>query len=270
MINNLVLVGCGHMGYAMLRPWVKGKAAARITVVTPERDTLHGLEAEGVMYAPGADAVQDADVVVFAVRPQILGDVLTGYQKLAGRSLFISIAAGKKLAFYEAGLGAGIRAGIRMVRAMPNLPAKYGEGATLLVKNAAATSADAALSEKLLGVLGKAAWLDNENLMDAATALSGCGPAYFYYLADQLAAVGAGLGLPADLSRDLARQTLLGSATLWRAENESAETLYRNIAVSGGMTEAALSVMQENDALKALLRKALEAAVARGKVLAGG
>lgn len=266
MINNLVLVGCGHMGYAMLRPWVKGKAAARITVVTPERDTLHGLEAEGVIYAPDADAVQDADVVVFAVRPQILGDVLQGYRKLAARSLFISIAAGKKLAFYEAGLGAGIR----MVRVMPNLPAKYGEGATLLVKNANATSADAALSEKLLGVLGKAAWLDSENFMDAATALSGCGPAYFYYMADQLAAVGAELGLPADLSRDLAKQTLLGSATLWRAENESAETLYQNIAVKGGMTEAALSVMQENDALKALLRKALEAAVARGKALAGG
>jgi pyrroline-5-carboxylate reductase len=264
MIKHLVLVGCGHMGYAMLKPWVAGHAASRISVVTPEPQSLHGLEKEGVACVASPSELKEApDVIMFAVKPQVLGEVLQAYKGVAGGALLLSVAAGKQLSFYEGILGASIR----LVRAMPNLAAKVGEGATLLVKNAHATQADSTIAETLLSVLGITAWLESEQQMDAATALSGCGPAYFYLLADVLAKAGTDLGLPAGLSVKLAKQTLLGSAALWREETASAETLYQNIAVKGGMTEAAIETYKKDDALLRLTKQALEAAVTRGKAL---
>jgi pyrroline-5-carboxylate reductase len=268
MIKNLVLVGCGHMGYAMLQRWVETGAAVAIKVVTPNSESLHGLDKKGVQYIQYPTSISSddeaPDVIVFAVKPQILPDVLKDYRQFHAKSLYLSIAAGKTLDFYVDALGGQAR----VIRAMPNLPVKSGEGATLLVRNTFTTRADAATAEQLLSGLGMVAWLEKEALMDTATALSGCGPAYFYLLADLLAKAATELGLPPELSAALARQTFLGSATLWREDNLSAETLYRNIAVKGGMTEAALNVFQDQDALKTLIHKALDAAAARGKTLA--
>jgi pyrroline-5-carboxylate reductase len=265
LMQTLLLVGCGHMGGAMLRPWMESRVADSIYVVTPRPD--HVPVKAGLLQVVAAPDKLPAgfvpDVIVLAVKPQILGDVLPAYKAYAASSLFISVAAGKKLSFYESALGHQAR----VVRAMPNLPAQLGEGATLLVANAAVSEADRAMAENLLAALGKAYWLENENQMDAGTALSGCGPAYFYLLADVLAREATALGLPAVLAQDLARQTLIGGAALWREQPKSASDLYQSIAVKGGMTEAALAALQKDDALKALARQALAAAINRAKVL---
>lgn len=267
MLTHLLMIGCGHMGYAMLRPWVESRAAQRFSVVTPRLESLHGLEAKGVTHIPFASALRPdevPDVVVLAVKPQILDAVLADYRAFAAQSLFLSVVAGKPLALYEKSLGTGAR----IVRAMPNLPAKVGAGACLMVASAGVSEADKKRVTSLMAPLGLSAWLPDESMMDAATALSGCGPAYFYYMTDVLAAVGAGLGLPQALATQLAKQTLLGSAALWTKEDASAKTLYESIAVTGGMTEAALAILQEKQVFKDLMEAALKAAAARGKKLA--
>lgn len=254
------------MGHAMLCRWLETKAVSIITVVTPDKETLRGLEQQGVRYAPDTAALNDApDVIMFAVRPQILGEVLKDYARFSS-ALFMSVAAGTKLSFYEEKLGAQAR----IVRAMPNLTSKYGEGATLLVKNARTTDADKHTAEHLMSALGMVAWLDDENLMNAATALSGSGPAYFYLLADIMGEVGAELGLPAHLAQQLARQTFVGSTRFWQEDvNVPAATLHHNMTMIGGTTKAAIDCLQDKDALKNLMRAALKAAIQRSKELAG-
>ena len=249
----------------MLQPWAANHAAENIWVVTPDGASLRGLQEKGVRhvgYPATLPPDVHPDVIVFAVKPQILEDVLSEY-KAYTQSLFLSVAAGKKISVYENKLGATAR----VIRAMPNLPAKVKEGATLLVANIKATAEDKKNAEKLIGMLGMTAWLVDEDLMDAATALSGCGPAYFYLLADCLGQLGHEMGLPKDLSSMLARQTMIGSAALWKQEDEPAHTMHQNIAVKGGLTEAALAQLMEGDALKNLMRKALLAASERGKKL---
>lgn len=274
MIKNLVLVGCGHMGYAMLRTWVERKAAETIWVVTPEPETLRGYgntlalapaNQAAICHAMMASALPEnlnPDAIIFAVKPQILESVLAEYRRFQ-ESLFLSVAAGKKLAIYTKVLGASAR----VVRVMPNLPAKVGAAASLLVAGKRAKPRDRAIAEMLFSMLGTVDWLPKENLMDTATALSGCGPAYFYLLADVMAKIGAEMHLPLELAARLSKQTLIGSAVLWQQDSESARTLYQNIAVKGGLTEAAILKLQDGDALEKLMRKALKAAAKRGKEL---
>jgi pyrroline-5-carboxylate reductase len=266
MIKNLVLVGCGHIGFAMLQPWVSKHAAENIWVVTPDASSLRGLEQkEGVRHVAYPNTLPPdvkPDVIMFAVKPQILGDVIAEYTQYTD-SLILSVAAGKKISVYESRLGTSAR----IIRVMPNLPAKVGEAATLLVANSQVTLVDIQNTEKLLGMLGTVSWLKDESLMDVATALSGCGPAYFYLLSDILGELGSEMGLPKDLSHVLAKQTMIGSAVLWKQEQAPAHTMHQNIAVKGGLTEAALQELTQGDALKNLMRKALVAASERGKKL---
>ena len=166
------------MGFAMLQPWVLKHAAENIWVITPDANSLHGLQEKGVRHVAYPNTLPPdvrPDVIMFAVKPQILEDVIAEYTPYK-ESLFLSVAAGKKISVYEKKLGSDVR----IVRVMPNLPAKVGEAATLLVANSQVTMVDIQDTEKLLGMLGTTAWLKDESLMDVATALSGCGPAYFY------------------------------------------------------------------------------------------
>lgn len=254
------------MGFAMLQPWVAKHAAENIWVVTPDTASLRGMqEKEGVRHVAYPNTLPSdviPDVIMFAVKPQMLEDVIAEYT-LYKNSLILSVAAGKSISVYEKKLSPNAR----IVRVMPNLPAKVGEAATLLVANSQVTMVDIQNTEKLLGMLGTTAWLKDESLMDVATALSGCGPAYFYLLSDILGELGHELGLPKDLSAALAKQTMIGSAALWKQEMMPAHTMHQNIAVKGGLTEAALLELTQNDAFKGLMRKALVAAVERGKKL---
>ncbi|MBI3418522.1 MAG: pyrroline-5-carboxylate reductase [Proteobacteria bacterium] len=264
MISDLVLIGCGHMGSAMLVPWLEKKAARKIWVIEPNRNPLH--EARGATFCASARELPtafDPEVIVVAVKPQGLEQVLADYKKYAGRSLFLTIAAGQKLATYEKVLGAETR----LVRAMPNLAAKVREAVILLVGGKNASPDDRKRAEYLFSQLGKTFWVNDEDLIDVGTVLSGCGPAYFYLLAHVMAESGAALGLEPELAQNLARQTLIGSAAFAQEATASLETLYQSVAVKGGMTEAAVTVLQENQGLQNLMKKALDAAVERGRKL---
>jgi pyrroline-5-carboxylate reductase len=179
-------------------------------------------------------------------------------------ALFLSIAAGKTLATFSEALGADAA----IVRAMPNTPAAIGKGITVCVAGGTASEAQRDLCTALLESVGTVAWIDNERLMDAVTALSGSGPAYVFYLIECMAAAGQAVGLPPELADMLARQTVAGAGALVEAsETESTATLRRNVTSPNGTTEAALNVLMGENGLAPLLRHAIEAAARRSKEL---
>src|SRR5579875_357353 len=205
-LDTLVLVGCGKMGSAMLRGWLKGGAAAHYVVVEPAGAPAEFAETAGISWHRAPDALPEEmrpEVVVLAVKPQIIDGVLPAYRRwVRPETLFLSIAAGKTMAGIARHLGPAA-----LVRAMPNTPAAIGRGITV-------ACAGARVSERLLAAIGESAWVDDEALMDAVTAVSGSGPAYVFLLIEALARAGAAEGLPAALALRLARSTVAGAGEL--------------------------------------------------------
>jgi pyrroline-5-carboxylate reductase len=255
------------MGSAMLAGWLdKGLAASAIIVVEPDDDAASRIRdnhPEITIVSDAADMGRVPSVVVLAVKPQTMGAVLPTVAAYSD-ALFLSIAAGKTLATFSEALGAEAA----IVRAMPNTPAAIGKGITVCVAGATATEAQRNLCTTLLEAVGTVAWIDNERLMDAVTALSGSGPAYVFYLIECMAAAGQAVGLPPELADMLARQTVAGAGALVEAsETESTATLRRNVTSPNGTTEAALNVLMGENGLAPLLRHAIEAAARRSKEL---
>jgi pyrroline-5-carboxylate reductase len=262
---KLLLVGCGKMGGAMLARWADLNLCEQIVVVEP--NVAASLPAP-ITVLKSAQEIPDnftADIVVFAVKPQSLQALIKDYARFGG-ALFISIAAGVKISFFEEHLGKNCA----IVRAMPNTPAAIGQGATAAIANKNVGAENKSAAEKLLSATGLLCWVDNENLMNAVTALSGSGPAYVFLLIEEMARAGAALGLPADAAAQLARQTVIGSAALAAQEKTTdAATLRQNVTSPGGTTEAALNVLMGDSGLRELMHRALAAAEKRGRELAG-
>jgi len=210
------------------------------------------------------DRAFQPDVVVLAVKPQVMADVAPAYARF-NTGVFLSIAAGKKLAFFENLLG-----DVAIVRAMPNTPAAVQAGITVCVANARVDAARRAACQVLLESVGEVAWIEDEALMDAVTAVSGSGPAYVFLLAEVMAKAGVAAGLPEDLATKLARTTVWGAGQLLNQSPESSEQLRINVTSPGGTTAAALAVlMQEGQGFAELMTEAVAAATRRGKELAG-
>jgi pyrroline-5-carboxylate reductase len=260
MSPSLVLVGCGKMGGALLEGWLdRGIEGAGITVVEPNAGALSGATQRGVVVVPSAEAIsadRRPDVVAFAVKPQMMD---------AAAPVFLSIAAGKPIAYFERHLGAGAA----VVRAMPNTPAAVRRGMTVACANGPVGEAQRRLCDELLGAVGEVAWVDDEAHLDAVTALSGGGPAYVFLLVEGLAQAGVDAGLPADLALRLARVTVAGSGELLHRSSEAPAVLRQNVTSPGGTTAEALKVLMEPDGWQALLSKAIAAATARSRELAG-
>ncbi len=277
MTPRLALVGCGKMGEALLAGWLAADMTADdIVVVEPDLTTAAALhERYGVAVVAGADSLAAEDpprgAIVFAVKPQALAAVADAYACYAASDcVFLSIAAGRTIASLQPRLGAAAA----VVRAMPNTPAAVGRGASVACANARTSAEQRALCQRLLGAVGTVAWVDDEALLDAVTALSGSGPAYVFYLVECLAEAGAAAGLPRDLAESLARETVTGAGELLHRSPESAAILRRNVTSPGGTTAAALAVlMGEGDdkvgagGLAALLAAAVEAATRRARAL---
>lgn len=267
MHGPLLLVGCGKMGGALLDGWLaRGMSAANITVVEP------GHELMAAAARRGANAVLDADrlsasyrpeVIVLAVKPQAMDSVARVYGRFADRSCFLSIAAGRGISGLQRIFGPNTA----IVRAMPNLPAAVGRGITVACPNSRVTAAMRAACDELLAAVGEVAWIADEDLIDAVTALSGSGPAYVFLLIEAMAAAGAAIGLPADLALRLARATVCGAGELAYRSSEPAAQLRRNVTSPGGTTEAALKVLMAADGLEPLLVRALTAARDRARQL---
>jgi pyrroline-5-carboxylate reductase len=265
--GTLVLVGCGKMGSALLRGWITGAAAARFAVVEPdgERSELSGTAGVSWFRSPeeiSEDAAPAA--VVFAVKPQIIDDVLPGYRRWAGaQTLFVSIVAGKTIAGITHRLGAA-----PVVRTMPNTPAAIGRGITVACANARVSAEQRLLCDRLLTAVGETAWVEDEALLDAVTAVSGSGPAYVFLLIEALARAAEAAGLPPELALRLARATVAGSSELARIASESPAQLRENVTSPGGTTRAALDILMATDGLLPLIGRAVAAATARSRELA--
>ncbi len=267
--GTLVLVGAGKMGGAMLEGWLKGGAApARIAVLDPvvsdEMRTLLG--AHGIRLNPRVAEIIDAEVVVIAVKPQVMEEVLPPLVPLAkSRPLFLSVAAGKTIASYERHFGKDAA----VIRSIPNTPAAVGRGITAMAANGNVGEGAMAMARTLLSAVGEVVTVDDEAMIDAVTAVSGSGPAYVFFVTECLAAAGEKVGLPAELSMLLARATVAGSGELMRVSGLEASVLRQNVTSPKGTTYAALQVLMGANGLQPLFNEAIEAATKRSRELAG-
>ena len=258
------------MGSALLQGWLdQGISASSITIVEPNQDAARDFtDRLGVNAVANADALASGyapDVIILAVKPQIMDQVLPSYARLsAGGPVFLSIAAGKTLSDFAAILGDDAA----VVRAMPNTPASVGRGISVGCPNAHVTDSQATTCKELLSAVGEVEWVEDEHLMDAVTALSGSGPAYIFLLAEAMSQAGQQAGLTPDMADRLARATVAGSGELLHRSLAPAATLRENVTSPGGTTAAALAVLMADDGMTALLTRAIAAATRRSKELA--
>jgi pyrroline-5-carboxylate reductase len=266
---SLVLVGAGKMGGAMAQGWLDARlAASSLTILEPNPSPeIASLAADrGIALNPRV-ATSPPEMLVLAVKPQSLEQVAPQIAGLAGKhTLLLSIIAGKT----TANLLARLPEARAVVRAMPNTPAAIGRGVTAAFANADVNPEQQRWCARLLGAVGAFFWLDDENAIDAVTAISGSGPAYVFALTEALAAAAERLGLPAELSMTLARGTVEGAAELMRRESATPPaTLRRNVTSPGGTTAAALAILEEAQGLEDLMIRAAAAARARAAEMAG-
>ena len=265
----LVLVGCGKMGGALLRGWLaRGVDPKRVTVVDIKPIGIDDIAAQGVHVLTQATALPAGlkpAMLLLAVKPQFMDDALPDYRRFGGpEATFLSIAAGKTLAYFKDRLGAEAE----IVRSMPNTPAAVGRGITAIYRDPAVRQERLDLCGELLKACGKIEWVDAEDLLNAVTAVSGGGPAYVFLLIECLAEAARAAGLPADLAMRLARETVSGSGELARVSDESAAQLRQNVTSPKGTTLEALNVLMAPDGLQPLMTKAIAAATRRSRELA--
>ncbi|CAO4184667.1 pyrroline-5-carboxylate reductase [Methylorubrum populi] len=263
----LVLAGAGKMGSALLRGWLAdGLDPGAVTVIDPQPSPeVAALCAERGLRLNPTDA-EPAGALVLGIKPQILDAAAAALAAWIGPdTLVLSILAGKTLADLKRRLP-GARA---LVRVMPNLPASIGRGATGAVGSSEVGPDARAGAEALLASSGLVAWLDDEGLIDAVTAVSGSGPAYVFLLAEALAEAGVAAGLPPDLAAQLARATVAGAGALLDADPREAGQLRRDVTSPGGTTAAALAVLMREEGLPALMTEAVAAARRRAGELSG-
>jgi pyrroline-5-carboxylate reductase len=264
-IPPILLIGGGKMGAALLAGWLE-RGAARIAVIDPAPQA-RSLAGPGVAVYAGVDLLPGdfrPEVLILAVKPQLAADVLPAYRGLAAGALVISIMAGQTVAGLRALLGPDAA----IVRAMPNTPAAIGQGITVATPVHGLGESRRALATALLGAVGEVAWIEDEMLIDAVTAVSGSGPAYVFLLAECMEQAGIKQGLPPDLARRLARRTVTGAGNLLAASADSAAVLRQNVTSPGGTTAAALEILQT--VLPAAFEDAISAATARSRKLSAG
>jgi len=269
-MNNttLTFIGGGNMAASLISGLIAdGWDPALIKVADTSTPRLQQLAEQFSITTTTSnhDAADHADVIVLAVKPQVIKPVARELADIVSqqRPLVISIAAG----IPAAALGNWLGESAAIVRTMPNTPAMVGSGATALFANACVSEDQRSIAESILRAVGVAIWVEDEAQMDAVTALSGSGPAYFFLFMEALQTAGQELGLPEATARLLALQTAFGAAKMALESNEDAATLRHQVTSPGGTTEHAIRTFQEG-ALEALVSKALLASAKRSRELA--
>ena len=266
--SNVTFIGCGNMG----RSLIGGLIANGLSVNSITGTDLNAKQRQATasqynieVLEDNQQAIKDADVVVLAVKPQSMQDALESIKAPLSleKPLLISIAAGIKLS----DLGKWAGKDLAIVRAMPNTPALIQAGATALFANKYTSNTQRDLAETIMRSVGLALWLKDENLMDAVTALSGSGPAYYFLIMEVMEKAATQLGLPQEQARILTLQTAFGAAKMALESNHDAASLRKQVTSSGGTTEQALNVLMNGD-IEGLFREALEAAKKRSAELA--
>lgn len=263
---KVLLVGCGKMGGILARRWQAQKLYSDIVIVDPMA-AIHLPAAPHVWHMGDIDPAFTPDAVIFAVKPHLLSDIAEHYKSYADKgALILSIAAGKPVPFFEEKLGAKSS----IVRAMPNTPASIGQGITVAFANKNVTATQKDNADKLLGSIGEVVWIEDESLLNPATALSGSGPAYLFLLIETLTNAGVKIGLAPDMAEKLARQTVIGSAALVQSDPATpASRLRTDVTSPSGTTQAALDVLMAKGGIQELFDRALQAATKRAVELSG-
>jgi pyrroline-5-carboxylate reductase len=260
---KIAFLGGGNMATALIGGLIaKGqdpRAIAVIEMSPAARERLASRYPVHVSTAPDA-AVQGAEVLVIAVKPQDMKAALASISRFSKEKLIVSVAAGIRLATLSAWLG-GHR---KIVRCMPNTPGLIGAGITGLFAPADVSAAERQQAEGILRAVGEVVWVAEERLLDPVTAVSASGPAYVFWFIEQLAAAAEKLGIPREQALRLAKQTVLGAARLAASSDDSPETLRKNVTSKGGTTEAALNVFEQEKLAERFIR-AIEAASRRGE-----
>jgi len=258
------MVGCGNLGMALLERAVRAGALdpARTVVIDPDRRRLDQARALGVRAEASPEAAMGVAHVVLAVKPQAFADVAARLSQAGPEVLATSVMAGWSGASISAMLG-----GARVVRAMPNTPARIGLGFTCVAAGdgTGAGERDLALVERLFAAVGRTARID-ESRMDAATAMVGSAPAYLFLLAEAQAEAAERMGIDPELARSATAQTMLGAATLLAQEGADAASLRAEVTSPHGTTAAAIEAF-ERDGFRAIVAGAMQAARARAREL---
>ncbi|MCX2725886.1 pyrroline-5-carboxylate reductase [Roseibium salinum] len=263
-----LLVGAGKMGGAMLSGWMaEGIDPAAIIVSDPrlsdEMDAL--LKRHGIRHVTSVPEDMAAGVVLVAVKPQLMDQVLPGLRPVvAPDTLVLSVAAGTPVSKFE-----GVFGEVPICRCMPNTPAMVKRGITAIYPTEKVTEAQKADVTKLLSAVGKVVWLDSEDQIDLVTGVSGSGPAYVFFLAEALCEAGKQAGLPEELALELAVATVCGAGELMHQSGVHPSVLRQNVTSPNGTTAAALDVLMNTDGIQPVMTRAVAAAVKRARELAG-
>ena len=263
MASRVTFIGAGNMASAIIGGMIdSGHPATGITATSPSDAFLAPIhERYGIRTnTDNAAAVRDADVVVLAVKPQVMRDVCEGLRDTLQRQrpLIVSVAAGIDAATLQAWMGGGTA----LVRCMPNTPSLVGAGAAGLYATPEVTDEQRNQASELLGAVGLVEWVEEESLLDAVTAVSGSGPAYFFLMFEAMEEAGVKLGLPAETARRLAIQTALGAARMAQESELTPARLKRDVMSPGGTTERAVEHL-EQAGLRGTMIDAMEACAKR-------
>jgi len=263
---SVILVGAGNMGGAMLKGWIaSGMEARNITVLDPAPSDMMRdyLSSNNIRHVESVDGLDAPDVLLVAVKPQMMQAVLPALAGLVGqRTVSVSVAAGTTLKTLCTFLG-----DVAVVRVMPNTPSLVLRGMSVGCANSKVTDAQRQNVHMLMRAIGVIEWVEDEKLIDAVTAVSGSGPAYVFYLAECMAEAGKAAGLPDALAMTLARETVSGAGELLGQSQDEPAQLRRNVTSPNGTTAAALEVLMKENGMGELVQNAVMAAKKRSEEL---
>ncbi len=261
-MNNVLLVGCGHMGSALIDAWLELKSYS-FTIVDPfnynylkkKYNKIKNIQILDI--EPTQNQIKKIDIIIFAIKPQVSEKVINKYKNFYFKknSVIGSIIAGKKINFFKS----NIKNSIQLVRIMPNMPALIGNGVSCFLGNKHLSKNNRKKINDLFLKVGKTIWLKNEDQIDMATAVSGSGPGYIFTLIDSMEKASQKIGLSKKISRELILSTILGSTKLMEYIKKDPKELANSIAIKGGTTEAGIKVLHKNKINKTIYETFLAA-----------
>ena len=266
-MKKILIVGCGHMGSALLDAWYKN-TSFKFSIIDPKTHTaLKKKYNKRVSIYKSIKEINNANqfnIIIFAVKPQIVQKVVSQFSSINNKKiLFLSIVAGKKINFFKKYLIHSHQ----IVRAMPNMPALVEKGMTCLISNNLTSNKNKIIASNLFKFVGKTFWLNNESDIDKVTAVSGSGPAYYFLFIEYLISEAVKLGLKRKIAEELVCQTAFGSIDLLLKAKNNTRELIKSIAVKGGTTEAAIKIFLKDEKFKKIIGQALNAAYIRARRL---
>lgn len=260
-MNKVLLIGCGHMGSALIDAWLDLKSYSFDIVDPFNFKILHKkyLKNKIMIFnqTPTQGEIKKYDIIIFAIKPQVANKVIAQYTNFEFKknSVIISVIAGKKILFFKR----NIKNAMQLVRVMPNMPALINEGISCLIGSKNFSKSNQKKINRLFLKVGETIWLNNERQIDMATAVSGSGPGYIFTLIDAFEKASNKIGFSKKTSRTLILSTLLGSAKLMQQTNKKPDYLANSIAVRGGTTEAGIDVLKKNNINKIIYNTFLAA-----------